>query len=96
MKKTCARGGGLLAAIAFAATAWAAEPAASGDASAAPPASPAASSSAMKGITANKNSRLHKCDPMTGDEKKACQADAATHARAAKNKVMAHDAAPTK
>ena len=77
---TCTRGA-LIAALGFAASAGAASPSPSSDASAAP--SPAASASATTAITANKNSRLHKCDPMTGDEKKACKDDAVSHARAA-------------
>ena len=89
---TCTRGA-LLAALGFAASAWAASPSPS-DASVAP--SPAASASATKAIAANKNSRLHKCDPMTGDEKKACKADAVSHARAARDKLAAHHAATMK
>ena len=91
---TCTRGA-LIAALGFAASAWAASPS-PGDASAAPSTWPAASASATKAIAANKNSRLHKCEPMTGDEKKACKVDAVSHARAARDKLAAHHAATMK
>jgi hypothetical protein len=95
MNNTRARCSLLCAALGLATTAWAASPPSSGEANASSTA-PAASSSATKDIKAYKNSRLHKCDVMTGDEKKACQADAAAHARAEKKEVAAHGASTTK
>jgi len=54
-------------------------------------ASSSATAHARKDAMSVKNDRLHKCKGMEGDEKKACQRDAAADAR----RVMKHEA-PTK